>query len=315
MALAMQETSWTEQKQADGPATPVTEIEQATGLTREVIRKWEVRYGFPQPARGEHGERLYPADQVAMLRLIRRLLDAGMRPAKVVGLDCGALEELVWSISEPPAGAPPEPIVAVLDALRSHDHAELVRQLTLQVHRQGLSRFVCETMTRLNVAVGEAWLRGELRIFQEHLYTKVVGDVVQAAVGAIGRPAGWPRVLLTTMPGERHTLGLLMAEAVLTVEGACCIGLGAQTPVAELVATVDAYAIDVVALSFSLAHPARTTAPLLRSLRDSLPPEVDLWAGGAGMGRVPPLPGVRALHDLDSIVAALAEKRSRRRYS
>jgi hypothetical protein len=50
-------------------------------------------------------------------------------------------------------------------------------------------------------------------------------------------------------------------------------------------------------------------------LRDSLPPEVDLWAGGAGMGRVPPLPGVRALHDLDSIVAALAEKRSRRRSS
>lgn len=311
----MRITPWTEALVNGDPATPVTAIEQATGLTREVIRKWESRYGFPRPSRDDHGERLYPADQVAALRLIRRLLDAGMRPAKVVGLERGALEDLIRSVSKAPENTPPEAITAVLDALRSHDHEELVRQLTLQLHRQGLSRFVRDTVAHLNAVVGEAWLRGELRIFQEHLYTKAMQDVVQAAVVAIRQSAGWPRVLLSTLPGEDHTLGLLMAEAVLTVEGACCLSLGGQTPANELVTAVEAYAIDVVGLSFSLAHPTRKTVPLLRDLRERLAPEVELWAGGAGMARVPSLPGVRALFDLNSIITVIADKRSRRQHS
>jgi DNA-binding transcriptional MerR regulator len=59
-------------------------VEQATGLTREVLRKWELRYQFPMPTRGERGERLYTQDDVKRLQLITRLMKTGLRPGALV---------------------------------------------------------------------------------------------------------------------------------------------------------------------------------------------------------------------------------------
>ena len=59
-------------------------VEQVTGLTREVLRKWEQRYQFPQPTRGERGERRYSQGDVQRLQLICRLLKSGLRPGAVV---------------------------------------------------------------------------------------------------------------------------------------------------------------------------------------------------------------------------------------
>mgnify|MGYP000750619079 CR=1 FL=1 len=69
----------------------IAAVERDTGLSKDVLRMWERRYGFPVPERDANGERLYPADQVEKLRMIRRLLDHGRRPARVVG---ASVEEL-----------------------------------------------------------------------------------------------------------------------------------------------------------------------------------------------------------------------------
>ena len=60
----------------------IAAVERETGLSKDVLRKWEIRYGFPAPQRDSLGERAYPADQVNRLRLIKRLMDAGMRPSR-----------------------------------------------------------------------------------------------------------------------------------------------------------------------------------------------------------------------------------------
>ena len=62
------------------------EIEQATGLSREVLRKWELRYQFPLPERGARGQRLYQAKDLPKLRLIKQLMAQGLRPGKLVPL-------------------------------------------------------------------------------------------------------------------------------------------------------------------------------------------------------------------------------------
>jgi len=87
-------------------------------------------------------------------------------------------------------------------------------------------------------------------------------------------------VLLTTLKGEEHQLGLLMAEALLAAEGAACISLGPQTPVADIVIAVARTAPQIVALSFSAAYPWRKARDGLLELRDALPAETELWAGG-----------------------------------
>ena len=99
--------------------------------------------------------------------------------------------------------------------LSKHDATALQNALANLLMRQGLQRFVLETLTSLNHAVGDAWMRGELAIFEEHLYSEQLHAALRTAINAFPRQAGTPKVLLTTFPGEQHGMGLLMVEALL----------------------------------------------------------------------------------------------------
>ena len=56
----------------------IAAVERDTGIGKDTLRVWERRYGFPQPLRDAFGERVYPAEQVEHLRLIKRLMDQGL---------------------------------------------------------------------------------------------------------------------------------------------------------------------------------------------------------------------------------------------
>ncbi|MGE5129432.1 MAG: MerR family transcriptional regulator, partial [Sphingomonadaceae bacterium] len=64
---------------SDTELLSIAAVERETGVSKDTLRVWERRYGFPQPGRNAHGERVYPADQVARLHRIRRLMDQGLR--------------------------------------------------------------------------------------------------------------------------------------------------------------------------------------------------------------------------------------------
>jgi methylmalonyl-CoA mutase cobalamin-binding subunit len=156
-------------------------------------------------------------------------------------------------------------------------------------------------------------MSGELQIFEEHIYSESVQLVLRQAIHALppqGQSAG-PRVLLTTLPGEGHALGLLMAEALLSLDGAVCLSLGVQTPLAQLTAAAIAFRADVVALSFSGQLPTRAVLDGLAALRELLPTGVEIWAGGASRAlRLPGCPqGVRCLDGLAVVGLELARWR------
>jgi len=72
----------------------ISAVERDTGLSKDTLRVWERRYGFPSPMRDAFGERIYPLEQVDRLRAIRRLMDIGHRPGKIIGLDIAELQAL-----------------------------------------------------------------------------------------------------------------------------------------------------------------------------------------------------------------------------
>jgi len=285
----------------------ISGVERETGLSKDVLRMWERRYGFPKPGRDENGERQYAPVEVAKLRAIKRLMDVGMRPGKIVGLAPAELDALaerrVQRRADMPGPAVGQDIVALL---RAHDAAGLQNALAGELLRQGLQRFVLETMVPLNHAVGDAWMRGELQIYDEHLYTEQLQMALRSAINAFPRPAGPPRVLLTTLSGEQHGLGLLMVEAMLVPEGAQCVSLGAQTPLDDIRRAALAHAVDVVALSFSSVFPLRQASDGLAALRRLLPASIALWAGGELIRRVRrTLPGVQLIPELAGAITTL----------
>ena len=294
----------------------IAAVERDSGLSKDTLRVWERRYGFPQPTRDAIGERAYPLDQVERLRIVKRLLDAGHRPGRVVALPLVALQQLAESTVDHPRRAVPAVLEAgdlrqLVDLIRSHDVPALRQALARQLARQGVRGFVVDVVAPLNLAVGDAWMRGQLQVFEEHLYSEVIQSALRQALATIpAAAAGAPRVLLSTLPGEPHGLGLLMAEAMLALEGCDCVSLGVQTPVLEIVQAARALRADIVALGFTGCLALKQMLDSLAELRAGLPASAQVWAGGTAPGlQRRPVDGVLVLDALTQIPEALREGR------
>jgi len=292
----------------------IAAVERDVGISKDVLRAWERRYGFPSPERDGNGDRIYPPEQVRRLRLVKRLTDQGHRPGRLLSWPIAELEEALAPQQDDfvPATADEQAATAlqpVLDALVQHDTRGVQHLLQQRLAAEGLARFVQDTVAPLSDQVGLGWESGRLQVFEEHLFTECVTRVLRQAIASVP-PGDAPRVLLTTVPHEPHGLGLLMAEAVMALAGAQCMSLGTQTPVPEIAHAAGAFKADVVALSFSSSFPRRQVAAVLQQLRSAIPPDVQVWAGGSGCARRVSLPDVRVMTTLDEAALAVGQWRA-----
>lgn len=292
----------------------IGDVERDTGLSKDTLRVWERRYGFPLPERDDNGERRYAPDQVQRLRLIRRLMDAGHRPGKLMSIGLAELEALQSAplIVDDECG---RVAVELLALARLHQLAPLRAVLNQTLARQGLQRFVTETMPTVLRHVGEAWLHGEIGIADEHILTEALQNLIRSAMHALPtQSVQAPVVLLTSLPEEDHGLGLLMVQALLESEQASCLPLGLRTPLVDICSACNVVQIDVVGISVSAAYPPRKAQSALKALREMLPTEIELWAGGAGIrtltNSLSNLYATRLLTDISDVLIVLENWRS-----
>lgn len=280
----------------------IAAVERSTGISRETLRIWERRYGFPLPERDEQGDRRYSQADLDRLRQIKRLLDQGFRPRAVVPPHSGP------SAADRSGHAATPAFEEFLALLRAPEVDQAQAWLRRRLARTAVSHFVLDTLSPLVTEVGDAWAEGRLCVHEEHLFSALVARLLHRAIDAM--PAGkGPRVLLTTLPGEQHGLALLMAEALLRAEGARCINLGVDTPLPETILAAAGHRADVLALSISAAYPRRRIGPQLESLREQLPAHCAIWVGGNIHVRLPALAGLRKCADLATLSVLLAELR------
>ena len=306
-------------RRTDEALLSIAAVERATGLGKDTLRAWERRYGFPVPERDAAGVRGYPRALVDRLLLVRRALLAGERPGRLLCLPPEQLDAVLARVAERtsplPRVLPGAPVLDVAEgivALRAGGAEALRHWLTLGLAHTGLGSFVVDGIAPLTMAVGEAWVDGRLAVYEEHLYSEAVQAVLRSALLPFqaGLETRGPSILLTTVPGEAHGLGLLMAEALMTLQACRCLSLGPQTPLADIVAAARAHRIDVVALSFSASLQAAQALPALTELRARLPSHVAIWAGGGSAAlhglRVA---GIRVIGHLVEIADAVADWR------
>lgn len=298
------------------PLLTIAAVESETRLSRDVLRAWEKRYGFPRPEPDADGARGYPAGQVERLRLMKRLIDQGYRPGKLMPLSDEELATLPPRQPAPGAQdgaqdgahdgqAAEAPVEELLGTIKDNP-AGFGHAMQDELARQGLERFVHSVAAPLTSAVGRRWADGSFRVFDEHFYTEETTRVLRRAISALPRSGRQPRILMTTLPGEMHALGLLMAEALFVLDGAICVSLGTETPLADIARAASAYRSDIVALSFSEAFPQRQIGAMLRKLRIALAGRTALWAGGTGVAALDPIARVDLLPTLESGRHALA---------
>ena len=284
-----------------------SEIERETGFGKEQLRKWRQRFGFPPKESNVEGKIAYSDQTVEQLHLIRRLLEAGFRPAQVVGKTVLELEKLKLELGlNAVVYTPDESIVLLIEYIKLNDLKGFLSILMKKRGKQIMLDFVQNTIAPLMIGIGEAWRRDEIDIHHEHLCSAHIERYLHAEILRLRPREGLPVILLALPPGEHHLLGLLIAEAVLAEEGATTINIGSGIPLNNLKLAAITCKADVVALSFSFAHPSKDILPTILHFRRLLPPEIQIWVGGAGISVIRKKPkGVDFFYDFKDVVFAL----------
>ena len=275
-------------------------VERDTGIGRDTLRVWERRYGFPEPLRNDKGERIYSEKQVRRLQRIRRLLDQGLRPGKLLALNEQDLDNLEADLYEQ-ATPHNDRVAKLLEALHQADIHRLDSLLQQQYEQQGMRDFILQTVAPLVKATGEAWAQGQLQVFQEHILSEQLRRFLKTQIvqQVTAKPA---RIILATLPNETHTLGLLMVEAILASQGRAAINLGGEVPMDQIKNAIEQFEADTLGITFSAAYPYKHIRPHLNELRDLLPADVTIWTGGEGVYRLRKLPaGVKKFKTLDTL--------------
>ncbi len=284
------------------PAThhSIKVVARMTGLSPDVIRAWERRYAAIAPARDDRQIRLYSDQDIERLLLLKEATALGHAIGRVATLPDADLAALVKPRSAPPPHGQSRLAQRVIEAVERLDPLGADDVLGEAAALLAPGPLIDEVVLPLLHHVGEAWRHQELGIATEHLTTGILRSLLGSLLRTRTIDRRHPPVLLATLPGEPHELGLLTVALRIASQGVPVCYLGPELPAAEIAGaaqTIDAFAVG---LSMVLApDPARLEA--LEALARDLAPGIGLWLGGPAVAALPQesLPS-RALHVRDA---------------
>jgi MerR family transcriptional regulator, light-induced transcriptional regulator len=272
---------------------PVQIVVRQTGLTPHVLRAWEKRYGAVRPTRSESGRRLYTDLDIRRLKLLRRITKQGDPIGSVATLPDETLENLAKqttiSRAERPRGGKGssgrERTAIVRDCIavvQRFDTDGLNGILKRSVLEAGYTAVVRQVIAPLAQRLGDLWSEGILQTSHEHFASGVIRafllDPARQYSGTLPNTA----LVASTLQGQLHELGVIMAAALAAERGWRVIYLGPSLPALEIASVAMKSDARVVALSMVYPEAEPQIENELRELRNSLPEKTPILIGGRG---------------------------------
>jgi MerR family transcriptional regulator, light-induced transcriptional regulator len=291
---------------AEEPTYSLGAVARLTGLSPHVLRAWERRYGAVKPLRTPGGTRRYRESDVERLRQLRSAVQAGHSISEVARASGDELERRLELA--PPLPAPP--LDALLEAIEHLDASTTERLLSAQLAVLGPLRFIRSVATPLLHTIGTRWADGQLCIASEHLASSILRNLLGTALRPTSAGQQATPILFTTLAGEAHELGALMAAVTTADAGGHPVFVGGNLPVPEIVDAAEAIGANAVAVGIFHAN-GNDPAASLQALRSALPARVELWVGGPGTEALQLPPQVSRIGDTEELerkVALLLER-------
>lgn len=285
--------------ESDVKRHPIQVVSLRTGLSKDVLRAWERRYGVVEPARTDTGRRLYSDRDIDHLRLLKKASGAGRSLkrlsklsrtdlAQLVEEDAVARElqraeeaEAVIVGSDGPHETTSDLVGEALTAVEALDREGLHETLDRAVVTLPPADLVEQMIAPLMQRIGQLWWERRLNPRHEHLASTAVQATLDQVIGALGRRSGHrPHIVCATPDGQRHEIGAMLVAVTAAAADWRVTFLGADLPVDEIAAAAVALGVEGVAIS--LVHPEDDPdlPAAIRQLRQLLRPEIRLFAGG-----------------------------------
>jgi len=245
----------------------IGELSRRTGVSPELLRAWEQRYGLLRPDRSRGGFRLYSTEDEVRVRRTTALIADGMSAAEAARL---ASSQSPGAGGGDDSSAVQEVTAQLQQALEGFDSAAVHAALDRLFGTFSVRFALMEVLVPCLRELGERWARGEITVAQEHFATQVVRGRVLALAGDWGT-GGPSHAVLACLPGEAHDLGLICFGLLLARHGWRVTFLGADTPLDTLEASVRTLDPTVVVLTTLEADLFHDHAQDIRRLAASTP--------------------------------------------
>src|SRR5215203_4946228 len=220
------------------PYLTIGEFSRRVGVSVDLLRAWERRYGVPRPERTAKGRRLYAREDELAIVAMRRALARGLPAAEAARLASAT------QVQAPPVDGGGE-LAAIEERLRDafsrYDEGQAQEALDRLFGAYTVDTAIAAVVLPLLAGIGDRWAASEIGIEQEHF----ASHIIHGRLLSLGRKwdtGNGPRALLACPPGELHTMGLLCFGLSLRNRGWRVTYLGADTPVdgiSEVAAVID----------------------------------------------------------------------------
>ena len=275
-----------------GALHPIHLTARLTGLSAHVIRVWELRHHAIAPERSPANYRLYSETDIRRLNLLRQATQAGHSIGQIARLTDGELEELLAASASPALPLPSpetasasegdylESALAAIRALESRALDDTLKRASSALGGQGVLHHLVSPLVE---TVGDWWREGRITAAHEHF---AMGHL-RAFLANLARPydsaATAPALVVATPSGQLHEMGAWLVSCVAANLGWNVTCLGASLPAWEIAGAARQKQARAVALSLVYPEDDPVLPGELALLRDALPAEIALLAGGRAM--------------------------------
>jgi DNA-binding transcriptional MerR regulator len=272
-------------------------VTKLTGLSADVVRVWERRYGAIRPARSEAGTRLYSDADISRLRRLRQAIEKGHSISRAAKLSEEELDRAISETEKASDGSDPYFTVRdrFVEAIMRMDvvaaDLELSRAATLFPARVLITKVVAPILDE----VGERWSHKELGVAHEHVATYLLRNLLSSLLRLYPPAEHAETIVIATPAGERHEFGILLAALFAATRGWRVVYVGTDLPAAEIAHAVRLTNSRYLALSLVGLLP--NTEEEFRALAKSLPAATRVWVGGAES-----LPHRELIHSLNWVL-------------
>jgi MerR family transcriptional regulator, light-induced transcriptional regulator len=244
----------------------IGELSRRTGVSPELLRAWEQRYGLLRPTRSEGGYRLYSRDDEERVRRTRALIADGLSAAEAARLA---------TVEDEPGGADAPPAVeriaaALRTALDDFDAAAGHAAIDQLLATVSIEFAITEVLIPYLRELGDRWADGEVSVAQEHFASNLIRGRLLGLARDWGSGGGASAVL-ACLPGEAHDLGLIIFGLLIARRGWRVTLLGADTPFDTLDGSVRTVDPALLVLSTRDAARFRQHAESITALAQRMP--------------------------------------------
>lgn len=268
------------------PKYRIGSVSRLTGLSADVVRVWERRYGAISPLRSDGGSRLYSDADIARLRRLRQAVEMGHAIGQVARLpeselvNLSSTHEIISANGQPEADPYALTRIRFIEAINRFDvvtaDEEIRRAATLYPPRVIVRKIVSPILSE----IGERWADREVGIAQEHVATNLLRNLLSSLFRLYPPDEQSEAIVFATTTGERHEFGILISALIAATRGWRVIYLGTDLPATEIVRAARQVRARILALS--LVNPLNPhTSDELGIIEATVPAVTEVWVGGA----------------------------------